>query len=314
MNTNRLLRRCLAALLACIAMPLMAQQGTGSGEQFPYPAMPQTLTTVEQRSHYLMTHYWDNIDFADTLRLQSAGVGEQGFVNFLDLLPRFPQSAQEALDIFTTKAFAQEPSRKIFMAYTEQYLDDHGAPTRNDLTYEWLLRSALRQDSIHSLGANQAQDNNKSQGFSLTEEERSRMGYKLKNISRNQVGQTATDFAFRDRQGGLHRISDYKGQPVVIFFYNPDCERCHYIVQGLKQEPKLKDKTILAIYPADDQQLWQQTPLELPANWTDGYSEGGEIEAKQLYYIRSTPSIYLIDSEQRVVLKDTEPQRLLEQM
>lgn len=270
--------------------------------QFPYPAMPQTLTTVEERSHYLLTHYWDNIDFADTLLLQQQDIGEQGFVNFIDLLPRFPQSAQEALDIFVAKAFDNIGSKDIFLAYIDQYLDSQDAPTRNDLVYAQLLSTLLSSDSIQARNA------------SLTEEERSRLGYKLKNISKNQVGTTATDFSFIDRQGTRHSLSDYKGQQVVLFFYSPDCERCHYIAKGLKQEPLLQGVTVLAIYPADDHDLWQAQTEKYPSNWTDGYSPNGEIDARQLYYIRSTPSIYLLDKEQKVVLKDTDANTLLEKL
>lgn len=75
----------IVSLISC-ALHLMAQ-----GSSFTYPTMPDSLQTVEKRMEYLALHYWDRFDFADTLQLNDANVAEQGFVNYIDLLPRFSQ-------------------------------------------------------------------------------------------------------------------------------------------------------------------------------------------------------------------------------
>ena len=89
----------LFILLACMLIQAQeqaqaqtkAQAQTQSQPQqsFPYPALPDTLRSVEQRAGYLSEHYWDNYNFADTLMLKSEEVTEQGFVNFIDILGRF---------------------------------------------------------------------------------------------------------------------------------------------------------------------------------------------------------------------------------
>ena len=73
----------LFVLWACTLVQAQAQQS------FPYPAIPDTLRSVEQRAGYLSEHYWDNYNFADTLLLKSKEMTEQGFVNFIDILNRF---------------------------------------------------------------------------------------------------------------------------------------------------------------------------------------------------------------------------------
>lgn len=37
-----------------------------------------------------------------------------------------------------------------------------------------------------------------------------------------QAGQKAPDFSLPDEQGNLHRLSDYLGRPVVLYFYPKD--------------------------------------------------------------------------------------------
>ena len=93
----------LFILLACMLIQAQAQQS------FPYPALPDTLRSVEQRAGYLSEHYWDNYNFADTLMLKSEEVTEQGFVNFIDILGRFsPAIAQKGIAGFTRKAFTKD--------------------------------------------------------------------------------------------------------------------------------------------------------------------------------------------------------------
>ena len=82
---------------------------------FPYPALPDTLRSVEQRAAYLSEHYWDNFNFSDTLELANKEMAEQGFVNFIDILARFDQEiAQKGIAAFTAKAYQQKPSKEKF--------------------------------------------------------------------------------------------------------------------------------------------------------------------------------------------------------
>ena len=54
--------------------------------QFNFPEIPATLTEPEARKAYLLTHYWEQFDFADTTLVNNRDVTEQGFVNFIALL------------------------------------------------------------------------------------------------------------------------------------------------------------------------------------------------------------------------------------
>ena len=53
---------------------------------FPFPSVPVTLTQPEARKSYLLTHYWEEFNFADSTLVNNRDVTEQGFVNFIALL------------------------------------------------------------------------------------------------------------------------------------------------------------------------------------------------------------------------------------
>ena len=78
---------------------------TKAQNSFPYPALPDSLRSVEQRAAYLSEHYWDNFNFSDTLELANKEMAEQGFVNFIDILARFDQEiAQKGITAFTASS------------------------------------------------------------------------------------------------------------------------------------------------------------------------------------------------------------------
>lgn len=279
----------LTFLFLTTLLTATAQEAT-----FPYPSIPDTLRTVQGRGRFLLTHYWDNVQFADTAQLNDPNVCELGFVNFIDLFPRLSGAPflSESMEVFAQKAFSTLPSKQKFMTFVERYLDGQHSPMRNDVTYALLLKAMLHQQS-----------------FDETEKER--LGYLLHNIGKNQVGTVATDFTFLDRQGKTHRLSDFKGQKVVLFFYHPDCDNCHHIAGQLKTELPA-GVAVLAIYPDDDTAQWKASPLASPPTWVDGRSPEGEVGKRQTYYIRATPSIYLLDKDNVVLLKDTEPAILIQ--
>ena len=66
---------------------------------FPLPAVPDTLTTRTDRANYLALHYWDNIDFNDSTLIGNEDISEQGFCNFISIMPYVTQQ-REAFDVF----------------------------------------------------------------------------------------------------------------------------------------------------------------------------------------------------------------------
>ncbi len=257
-------RNIIATLLfACLAGQAESQQLN----DFPYPSLPDTLKSVEQRAQYLSTHYWDNYDFADSLLIKNADVTEQGFVNFIDLLPRFSKEIAEAgIAAFCQKAFGNEKAKEKFEDLIDHYYDDPRSPMRNDRVY-LLFLTKMKENAA------------------FDEAEKERLNFKIKSTDKNLPGDIALDFTFRDKGGKEHRLSEYKGQRVIIYFYDPECENCHRITEWLSHQTIPTDIAFLNVL-ADDQ-------------------------LTTLYSIQATPTIFLLDKENRVMLKDCTAEELI---
>ena len=229
----------LFILLACMLIQAQeqaqaqtkAQAQTQSQPQqsFPYPALPDTLRSVEQRAGYLSEHYWDNYNFDDTLMLKSEEVTEQGFVNFIDILGRFsPAIAQKGIAGFTQRAFKNTAAKERFESLIEHYFENPQSPLRNDRVYLLFLEEMKNSPCFD-------------------EAEKERLAFKIKTTNKNLPGDIAINFNFKDENGKSHQLSDYRDQKVILYFYDPDCENCHKVSAWLKQQTIPADIKVLKI-------------------------------------------------------------------
>ena len=297
----------LFVLWACTLVQAQAQQS------FPYPAIPDTLRSVEQRAGYLSEHYWDNYNFADTLLLKSKEVTEQGFVNFIDILNRFnldnaskgvahKDIAQKGItrkDI-TQKDIAQKDivrkditqkditqkgiAQKGIACFTRKAFSNAAAKERFENLIEHYFEDQLSpvcNDRVYLIFLEEMKN---SPCFNETEKER--IAFKIKTTNKNLPGDIAINFKFKDENGKEHQLSDYKDQKVILYFYDPDCENCHEVSAWLKQQTIPADIKVLKMV-ADN-------------------------HISYMYSLKNMPTIFLLDKENKVILKDCTAQELIE--
>lgn len=288
------MRKLIAIIALAVSTAVCGQTG------FPYPSIPQELRTPEARGAYLLEHYWDGYDFGDTTLVHRPEITEQGWVNFIDLLPRLDSTAVDrGVEVFAWRAFGPgvpAVMRDNMATLVDHYLYDPNSPMRSDELYMLFLQRMSA-----------------SPAFSTAERER--YAYRLKNLAKNSVGAVATDFAYVDRKGVKRTLMDTEGEYVMLYFNDPDCEVCHAVTELFAADSLIADNgrlKVVAVYPDADTDEWRSHKQPFPPSWTDAYSPGGEVGDKQLYYIRATPTIYILDREKRVVLKDPQPELVLE--
>lgn len=224
--------RHISYLIACMLM--LCCLNTQAQNAFPYPALPDTLRSVEQRATYLSEHYWDNYQFADTTQLKNEEITEQGFVNFIDILARFnDEIAQKGISAFSAKAYAQKPAKEKFESLIEHYFDDPQSPMRNDRVYSFFLTEMKKSPYFY-------------------EAEKERIDFKWKAARKNLPGTKATNLSFKLEDGKMHQLTDYQNEKVILYFHDPECENCHKVTAWLKKQTIPAEYRMLRII-ADDQ-------------------------------------------------------------
>lgn len=272
-------------------------------------------------------NYWDKFNLSDSTLYKPAGglseddsfsVMETEAAHFFSLLKNCPDSvARVAVDNLMNKAVLASgggfDAYGQIMGIAEKYFYNVQSPYYcEEMLLPFLDHKIARSD--------------------IPEIEKSREKFLAFMIRRNPVGYVAENFEYVTLKGELchlwDRFSEYrfsitkpacnrngdeevkverfKFPPVMVVFFTADCRDCREgilslsyssIVRNLLKEKKLR---VLAI--CTEGNLSSVSSI-IPKDWIAG-SDGGYIARHRLYSIRHTPSVYYMDEEGTVLLRD----------
>lgn len=263
------------------------------------------LTQPDERKAYLMAHYWDNFNFADTALVNNRNVAEQGAADYLAILADGTLSGERikgSLDSFCKGLEVQEHARKVFLQMMEDYLYNPNSPYHNEALYALFLERMLKSKYVD-------------------EARKSSLKFSLDLISRNCPGKVATDFMYFLPDGSKRSLAQTraKNNRLLLVFYDPECPSCHETMQemvadGLLAEAVKAGKlTVLAVYTEGNQEVWKRTLSDLPQGWTVG-SDHETVKQGALYDLKAMPSLYLLDGSKKVLLKDAPYAKIREEI
>jgi hypothetical protein len=312
------MRNSIFTILLLAVLAVSCSQGK-KAEQFkalPFPdiAPPAMMTDPQNIAEYLAEHYWDRfIDPSRTYPSDSMMVSgvkkgdiEQKFADWAYILDMISfQKAEKALSGLYSKALACEQAdtaSAVFEFFNEtayKYFYDPNSPLRNEDYYNVYVRKLAEYAG-------------------LTPEMRGKHEFDVRMTSLNHVGTVAADFKFADKYGRFHTLHGIKAPLTLLFFSNPGCNACMDIINVLKGEPAIasmiSDGTlaVLNIYIDEDLQGWRDYMPIYPQEWYNGFDPDLVIRTDNLYNVRAIPSLYLLDEEKRVILKDAPENRLFD--
>ena len=265
--------------------------GTATELSFPNIVIPE-MVPVDERVKFLAEHYWDKFDFSDTTFCNKPDITEQAYANYLDILRYVdPAVAQQSAAQLIKRAEADSTMFDYFVMLSDKYLYDPNSPFRNDEllipTLECIIASPL-----------------------LDEAEKIRPQAQLNMAQKNRIGQKANDFRYTLHNGRTGRMYSIEADYLLIFINNPDCPACKEIREQICASPMLSEMIergvmkVLAIYPDEDITAWLNYRHNIPASWINSYDKQLRMRDEELYDLKAIPSLYLLDAEKRVMLKD----------
>lgn len=281
------------------------QPQAAADAKFPFPEIPTMLTQPEERKAYLMAHYWDDFNFADTALVNNRNVAEQGAADYLAILADgmlTEEQVKGSLDGFCKGMEAQEHARKVFLQMMEDYLYNPNSPFHNEGLYALFLERMLKSEFVD-------------------EARKSSLKFSLDLISRNCPGKVSTDFVYFLPDGSRHSLAQtrVKNNRLLLVFYDPECPSCHETMQEMVADGMLAEAvkagklTVLAVYTEGNQEVWKRTLGDLPQGWTVG-SDHETVKQGALYDLKAMPSLYLMDGTKRVLLKDAPYAKIREEI
>ena len=275
----------------------------------PLPEVPAMLRTPAERADYIVEHFWDALDFTDTLRSRDRGFMEQSFADYVSLFPIADSSSlTTAVNGLVARAQADPEALSLLAEIAGKYLYEQDSPMYDEGHY--LLFADAFVDAYADAFA----------GVSLRDYELLRIEARRTAIRKNRIGTEAADFVFETVAGDKMRLSEAVGahRRTLLLFYDPECAHCMETVLELSSMEALDEALagggmcVVAVYSGMDvmsRVTWRRTLDRLPSTWIAGYDDG-TVYTEDLYVLRNMPALYLLDSSGRVLLKDTSPERL----
>lgn len=263
-------------------------------EEFPFPTIPSYLSPDGwQAIGWYALNFWNDYDFAASESRYSSQTNRQAFVEFVNTLYLVaPERSFRAIELMMNRAAVSEESYWYFLEMAEETLYEPQSPMRNDLLWEGFVRHAVGDKSP-------LDDNSKVRYRSL-----------LTLVQRNQEGTIATDFTYTLADGTEGRLYDISSLFTVLYFYNPGCGACAQVKGQIDASGYLDPLhqsglvTVLALHPDADVAEWRRRLSEMPDWWIVAYDKEQTINREGLYDLKAIPTIYLLDEEKRVIMKD----------
>ena len=269
------------------------QTKTPEKKTFPYVNVPLLYTDQQMQADFLLTHFWDKFDFNDTTWVGSAeSITEQALVEYISILPYAPYDVicMRITDLLD-KADNNPVMYAYFSARLEYYFSEPNSQLRTDEYYVPVLEHMIASKS-------------------LDEPRKTRPNTILPLVNKNRPGMQAANINFTGISGAKSQLTNVKADYILVIFYNFDCEDCNVVkkligdsevINEMQQRRKL---AILAIYPGANMEGWKVSSPQIPASWINGYDHDEEIAREGTYVLRSIPTLYLIDKDYTVILKE----------
>lgn len=281
---------------------------------FPDVVPPGMLDNPAVRAEYMALHWWDGITDpsrtypCDTALVSGVSLGdvEQKMANWTNVLDMVEMSVvDKSLGRLYERAAAcekKDTSSNIFETFVmlvDKYLYDPNSPLRNEDHYAFFASRLAGSELVEQVM-------------------KDKYARQVRLAALNKVGTKAADFRFADKMGRMRRLYDIKSELVLLFFSNPGCAACKDIIDVLNNDPVISEMIadgtmkVLNIYIDEDLDAWRSYMPIYPETWYNGFDPDLVIRGETLYNIRAIPSLYLLDRDKTVIMKDAPEPRLFD--
>ncbi|MCM1022003.1 MAG: DUF5106 domain-containing protein [Muribaculum sp.] len=260
---------------------------------FEYPMAPDSLSTLQARTSYVMLRFWDKADMkkimADTALFNKA------FHDFTTFVPySHPDSIKKSISNLVAK-LGDKPENLLQMARrAEAELYGPEAEFWSETTYIMFLRPVLNNKKVK----------NKDKEYYLAQ---------ITKLNSSQVGSSFPTLTYQTRNDAKHSMSDFSSKFKYVLFQPADCSDCSFTrlrleadgaTSMLSEDGRLK---IFIIAPEKTDAAWRESMKNYPYTWEIGSCE----DAPELVDLRVMPRIYVLDENNRIIARDLTIEQLL---
>lgn len=252
---------------------------------FDYPVAPDSLAGLPEKSTYVVSHFWDKMDFSSNKAVDQTALNH-AFEVFVSPMRWSDETVNKKVIADLLKNLQKNPTLSYqFTKAAELSLYSDKAIFWNDELYIRFIDNLLKNKKIPE-----------------TRKERFKRQKVL--LENSLIGNTPQKIDYIDINGKPSQFVP-DGCITVIEFGDPACDDCR--LAKLKMESdyqfsKLVDKgviSVLFIIP-DAEEGWQDNFSYVSPRWHIGSSDS----VADIYDLRTSPSFYVINGKGKIVAKN----------
>lgn len=274
-----------------------------SVEYYKVPQAPSMLQNEADINSFYSQNWWRNFVFEDSLQasLTDSVWFMSLFTEWAQVLERVPDIGPGCVKDVMTRASASKKTFDMFVMAAREVLADPNSALRDDELYMPVLRARIESPFTD-------------------EATRERCIYRLDILSQNRLGHKANNIRYTLADGFEGTLYGIKAEFTLVFINNPGCEMCRTVREEICASDVLMQNIasgrmkVLAIYPDQDLDEWLRYRSEMPSNWINGYDRECVMRSSGTYNLAAIPSLYLLDKDKTVLVKDAVSISIIEKM
>jgi len=268
-----------------------AEQKTNSFVPLRMVEIPAMISNPAERSKYILDHFWSSMNFHDTTYLSNIQNLNVHFSAYLEYLAASnAQIGKVSINKLIDSVLNGDP--KIISKFKEMFESafyDPNSIYKNEELYITVLEKFLVSEKF-------------------SDSEKVPMKFQLDLAYRNRLGTKALDFKFILEDGKIKNLYGINYEYTLLMFIEPDCPACKSVMAQMAASSVLSALIsrvkVLTIYAGSDFNRWTVIVPNLDKRWINGCDKEMKIMNGSLYDLRPAPSLYLLNMQKTVVLKD----------
>lgn len=252
---------------------------------FEYPTAPEELLSLQDKSDYLVTHFWDQLDTKVNQPVNQIALNDAFKVYLTPMRFANQKNGMASIDKLISRINSNPTLLVQFVNAAGENLYGPRAEIWSDDIYLKFLDAAIKNKKISK---------NRKQRF----QERADL------LRSTNIGQEAPRFSFVNNEGDAESYFPMS-TPTLIIFADPD--DIDWRLYRLKMESNTtlnqaidKGKLNIIFIDTANNEDWVNSVSNYSRKWKIGKSD----DISRIYDIRLTPSAYVIDSEGKIALKN----------
>lgn len=258
------------------------------------PTVPHIPEGTEDPELYKYTfyknHFWDGIDITDPGLLRTPLLDAK-INDYLDnVVVQLSDSVIKEVDILLSRAKpSKETFRYLLITLVNKY--ERSPVIDFDKVFVHLVENYYLNGMADEW---------------TTQETLDKLKNRVAMIKPNFIGNPAPELVLWDTLGTEVNIRDIDAKYTVLYFYDPDCGHCK------KKTPELyahyadlvaKGVEVVGVCTATDEKEWKDFIKKDGLEWINVADLNSQTYFRYYYDIRSTPTVYILDKDKKIVVK-----------